>query len=461
MLRAGAASAKRGMARSNNGVNLMNTAPAQSTLVPETLVPETTPVGLKRRDRASLRELLERRRHNFSLEAPFYTSPEIFEADMEAVFDRQWVFAASIAEIPEPGDYVTVEYGSRALILVRREDGGVDVLHNVCRHRGARLLTEKSGTTGNIVCGYHFWTYASDGTLIHASTPGENFDRECFSLKRAHSRVVAGMVFICLAEDPPEDIDAVAKVLEPYLEPYGLARTKVAFQQDLVERGNWKLAVENNRECYHCDGHPELVCSIFPTFGYDEETLPDYRREAWDREQRAIQELAEKCDRYGLPVQTLEELDTRLFGFRVEHTPLDGIGESFSATGSRLSNKLVGDIPEFKLGRTGLHIQPNSWFHFLGDHIITFCVFPISADQTLIRTTWHVAEDAVEGVDYDVDALTYVWKQTNLQDREFVELCQKGASSPAYEQGPYMKSEYMVEAFINWYMQRMREHHLA
>src|SRR5690606_6764020 len=155
-------------------------APAQTTLAPE--IPS---VGIGPRDRASLRDLLERRRPGYSLEAPFYTSPDIFEADMQAVFERQWVFAASIAEIPEPGSYVTVEYGSRALILVRREDGGVDALHNVCRHRGARLLTEKSGTTGNIVCGYHFWTYASDGRLIHATTPGEDFDRACFSLKRA------------------------------------------------------------------------------------------------------------------------------------------------------------------------------------------------------------------------------------------------------------------------------------
>lgn len=439
----------------------MNTPPLQSTLAPANPVAEPGSVGIGRTGQASLAELLERRRVNFSLEAPFYTSPEIFEADMEAVFDRQWVFAASAAEIPEPGDYVTVEYGPRALILVRRDNGDIEALHNVCRHRGARLLTEKTGTTGNIVCGYHFWTYDTDGTLLHATTPGEDFDKACFSLKRAHTRVIAGMVFVCLADDPPKDIDAVAAVIEPYLEPYGLARTKVAFQQDLIEQANWKLAVENNRECYHCDGHPELVCSIFPTFGYDEETLPDYRREAWDREQAAIRELAEKCQRYGLPLDTIEDLDSRVFGFRVEHVPLDGAGESFSATGSRLSNKLVGEIPEFKLGRTGLHVQPNSWFHFLGDHIITFCVFPISADQTLVRTTWHVAEDAVEGVDYDVDALTYVWKQTNLQDRTFVELCQKGASSPAYEQGPYMKSEYMVEAFINWYMQRMRETHLG
>ncbi|WP_449278920.1 aromatic ring-hydroxylating oxygenase subunit alpha [Leucobacter sp. GX24907] len=394
----------------------------------------------------------------FSLEAPFYTSDALFDADMEGIFGQQWIFAASIAEIPESGDYVTVEYGPYSLVLVRDDDGGVNALHNVCRHRGAKVLREKSGTTGNLVCGYHSWTYAPDGKLLHASATGDNFDKNCFALKRAHVRIVAGLVYICLAENPPEDFDAVAEIIDPFLSTYGLGETKIAYQQDLIENGNWKLVVENNRECYHCDGHPELSCSIFPTFGMDENSIPEHRLDDWNRERIAELELIQKCDRYGLPYGILEDLRDRPVGFRVERAAMDGEGESFSTTGKRLSKKLVGDVPEFKLGRVGLHMQPNSWFHFLGDHIITFAVFPIAANQTLIRTIWHVAEDAVEGVDYDLDELTFTWKQTNLQDREFVELCQRGATSPAYEQGPYMQSEYMVDAFVSWYVARMQEH---
>lgn len=105
-----------------------------------------------------------------------------------------------------------------------------------------------------------------------------------------------------------------------------------------------------------------------------------------------------------------------------------------------------------------MHLQPNSWFHFLSDHAITFSVFPISVDQTLVRTTWLVADDAVERVDYDLEQLTHTWEQTNIQDRDLVELAQRGISSPAYEQGPYMRSEYQVEAFVNWYIQRAREY---
>lgn len=408
---------------------------------------------------SEINALFVNRRIGLSLDAPFYTDPTIFNLDMEGIFGAHWLYATSIAEIPEPGDYVTVEYGPTSLIVIRNDDGGVNVLHNVCRHRGARVLTAQAGSTGNLVCGYHSWTYAPDGALIHASSPGETtFDKGCFGLKKAHSRIYAGLIFVCIADEPPADFDETAKIFEPYLAPHDLSRTKVAYQQNIIEEGNWKLVMENNRECYHCDGHPELACSLFPTWGLSEETVPTHLQEVWDRNKQAEESLEKRCRRYGLPFEVVEELDTRIAGIRISREPLDGLGESFSPDGRRLSKKLLGDLRDFRLGRCSMHLQPNSWFHFLGDHAITFAVFPINEHQTLVRTTWLVADDAVEGQDYDLAKLTHTWKQTNIQDKAFVELCQAGTASPAYEPGPYMKSEYQVEAFINWYIQRMQEH---
>ncbi|WP_159613201.1 SRPBCC family protein [Glutamicibacter sp. JC586] len=408
---------------------------------------------------AEITELFAQRRKGFSLEAPFYTDPAIFKVEMEAIFGTHWLFAASIAEVPEPGDYVTLDYGPHSLIVLRTDDGGVNVLHNVCRHRGARVLTAASGSTGNVVCGYHSWTYDSEGNLIHASSPGEiDFDKSCFALKRAHGRVVGGLIFVSIAEEPPTDFDEVSAIFGPYIAPHDLARTKVAYQQDIIEEGNWKLVMENNRECYHCDGHPELACSLFPTWGLTDELVPPHLEEVWERNTAAKAALEERCARYGLPFEVIEELDTRIAGIRISRESLDGEGESFSPDGRRLSKKLLGDLRDFRLGRCSMHLQPNSWFHFQSDHVITFGAYPINEHQTLVRTTWLVADDAVEGVDYDLEKLTHTWKQTNIQDKAFVELCQQGAGSPAYQQGPYMKSEYQVEAFINWYTQRVLEH---
>src|SRR5436305_12817940 len=87
-----------------------------------------------------LAALVGRRAPGFSLEAPFYTSQDVFDVDMEAIFARHWLFVAAAAEVPEPGDYVTVTIGRTSVIVVRDDDEQVRAFHNVCRHRGSRIL---------------------------------------------------------------------------------------------------------------------------------------------------------------------------------------------------------------------------------------------------------------------------------------------------------------------------------
>ncbi len=92
----------------------------------------------------------------------------------------------------------------------------------------------------------------------------------------------------------------------------------------------------------------------------------------------------------------------------------------------------------------------------MSDHIVTFCVLPLSPDRTLLRTKWLVHKDAIEGVDYDVANLTAVWEATNRQDGDLVGLAQSGIVSPAYEPGPYSPhTEMLVEKFVRWYVERM------
>lgn len=393
-----------------------------------------------------------------SLEGPFYTSESVLQADLDAVFAKSWVFAATSAEVPEPGDYVILSFDRHSVIIVRDDDGTVLAMHNVCRHRGARILHEDRGSVGNLVCGYHRWTYAKDGRLLYAPTQGKELDQASFSLRSIAIEDIHGLIFICLAHNPPEDFHDVVDVISPYIAPHQLRKTKVAAQMDLVEEGNWKLVMENNRECYHCDGHPDLGCSAFPTYGYEEAAVPPHLKPAYERYVRAQGELESCCRKHNLPYKAVEELDSRVSGFRIQREALDGAGESFSKTGRVVSHKLMGDLAIAPLGRLSMHLQPNSWFHFLSDHAVTFSALPVNAAKTLVRTTWLVHEDAVEGVDYDVATLTDVWRQTNIQDASFVARAQLGVSSPAYEPGPYLPSEYQVDAFCNWYLTRLREH---
>lgn len=424
-----------------------------------TIAPHPRRTGDRAGARTDLAALVESRSPGYSLPGPCYTSPEAFEVDIEAVWARSWVFVATEAEVREPGDYVTVDLGPYSVIVVRDDDEVVRAMHNVCRHRGSRVLAQSSGSVGNIVCGYHQWTYATDGSLLHAGDQQPGFDKSCFGLRRVHVRVVAGLVYVSLAAQPPTDFDEVAGTVTPYLLPHQLHRTKVATQVDLVEEANWKIVMENNRECHHCEAaHPELLRTFFPTYGYKDEEIPARLRPAHERYLRAEDELQRACTLRGMPHAEVEELDTRPSGFRIQREALDGAGESYTLDGTAASRRLLGDLDSPRLGRLSLHTQPNAWFHLLADHAVTFAALPLAPDRTLVRATWLVHEDATEGTDYDLDTLTHVWRRTNEQDSVLCARAQQGVSSPAYRPGPYAVSEYQVDALVTWYVDRVREH---
>jgi Rieske 2Fe-2S family protein len=403
--------------------------------------------------------MVARRTVGHSLEAAFYTSREVYDLDLDLIFGKHWLFCATEAELAEPGDYVTVDIGPASVIIVRDDDGNVRALRNVCRHRGSRILEEPCGVVGNLVCPYHQWTYRTDGSLIFAEGQEPTFDRARFGLKQVNVRTLAGLIFICLSDDPPADFDEVAEIVGAYLAAYRLQDLKVAHQTDLMEGGNWKLVMENNRECQHCDaGHPELLTAYFPFNRYSEDDVSPRLRSLFERYQAAGARLTSACEAINQPRESRRELDTRPTGYQIAHLPLDGPGASFGAGGEQVSRKLIGDIPVPGFGDLSLHLQPNSWFHFCSDHAVVFRVLPVAPDQSLVRTTWLVHADAVEGVDYDVESLTSVWRTTNDQDRAFVEKAHRGARDPGYQPGPYALVEDDVEAFDNWYIGRLREH---
>lgn len=413
------------------------------------------PNGNARLSPSDVLRILEEQRPGFSLDAKFYNSQVMYDIEMDLLFGQHWIFIGPSAAVPEPGDYTVVEFGPYSMIVIRDDDMTVRAFHNVCRHRGARMLSG-SGTTGNIVCPYHQWTYNGEGNLIHCED--ETLDKSCYGLKAIHLRNVFGLLYVCFAERPPEDFAEMETVIGPYLAPHDLDNAKIAAQIDLVEEGNWKITMENNRECYHCGGHPELLASSFAVFGYTEENCPPEKRPVLDRYRVAEGEMIERCRAENLPYEPVEYLDDRATPFLIGRRPIDLAGESMTLDGRAASKKLMGRFTHPKSGRLQLHQQPNAWHHFNADHAITFCVLPISVDRTLVRTSWLVHKDAVEGVDYDVDNLIFLWNTTNRQDLAYVEMAQKGTYNPAYEPGPYSSSELYVRKFLEWYTRQMKVH---
>ena len=409
----------------------------------------------------SLQQLIARRRPGHTLEAAFYTSPEIFRADMDVIFGRLWIYVGVEPDVPEPGDALVVDIGTSSVLIVRDDDMRVVAFHNVCRHRGARLVQGPKATVGNLVCRYHSWTYGLDGRLLHAEHMAPDFDTACRGLKPVHLRSVGGLLFICLADDPPGDIEDMARVMEPYLAPHDLANAKVAHQTDLVEQGNWKLTMENNRECYHCSAnHPELTVPLFAYgFGFAPESLDPADRAQADRYACLVRDSHARWEGAGLPSREVDHLADWATGFRAERLPLDQAGESHTLDTRAACRKLLGDLRDPKLGALSFWTQPNSWHHFMGDHVVTFSVLPLTPETTLLRTKWLVHKDAVEGEDYDLGTLTGVWEATNHQDSELVGITQQGVRDPAYEPGPYSPyTEGLVEKIGQWYLSRLSAH---
>jgi Rieske 2Fe-2S family protein len=407
--------------------------------------------------RRHIAALLDTYRPGFALPGAFFSDETLYAAEMEYLFGHHWLFVASEPEIPEGGDYRTFQIGPWPIFILRRDDGSIAAFHNTCRHRGSRILQQDSGIAGaTLQCPYHRWSYDLEGHVIGCGATGE-VPAAQRGLKPVHVRQLAGLIFVCLADEPPEDFADMARRVAPYLAPHGLDRAKVAKQVDIVEHGNWKLTVENNRECFHCAGHPELLCSLFDFFGeIDEARMSPQERANYARFKAASREQEAIWTRAGLPWQCIEELAGRPTAFRTERLVLDGAGESMTADTRVASSRLLGGLGEARLGTLHFHTQPNAWFHFLSDHVLTFATLPLERGRTLVRSTWLVHADAEEGRDYDLEKLTSVWNATNAQDAAFVAETQCGVSSPAYVPGPIAASEYMVQLFHTWYDERLR-----
>jgi len=413
------------------------------------------------RTETQLEALLRRRRPGRSLEAPFYTDPAVFAADLDIIFRRHWLYVGVEPDVPEPGDVMNFDIGDASVVVVRGDDHQIRAFHNVCRHRGTPLVHDYKTTVGNLVCRYHSWTYGLDGRLLSAQHMGADFAPSCHGLKPVHLRSLEGLIFICLSDDPPADFDIMAAKMGPYLAPHDLRNTKIAFEKDIIESGNWKLTMENNRECYHCAAnHPELTVPLFPYgFGFAPEDLDDIGRVEARRYADLVSTSHGAWESCGFPSRTVEHLDDMATGFRTERLPVAGEGESHTGDTRAACQKLLGRIDDPKHGALHFWTQPNSWHHLMSDHVVTFAAIPLDQERTLLRTKWLVHKDAVEGVDYDLASLTAVWEATNDQDSELVGLCQRGARSPAYEPGPYSPhTETLVEKFCNWYVGRMLAH---
>ena len=232
----------------------------------------------------SHREVITSRQPGFGMPGEVFSRQDIFETDVDVFFTKHWILVAVTADVAEPGDVFTTDIGKSSILILRDDDEQVRAYRNVCRHRGARLKEPGKSTVGMLVCPYHQWTYDLDGSLKHAAHMGKGFDPKCRSLIPVHCKVIGTHVFVCLGEEAPADIAIQEEVMGARFAPFDLTNTRIAYELDYIENGNWKLVMENNRECYHCAGtHPELLVSYqSEDLGVSLEEMSEEARASYD-----------------------------------------------------------------------------------------------------------------------------------------------------------------------------------
>ena len=385
---------------------------------------------------------LARQQKNHSMQQEFYSSKEIYRLDIEKVLMPHWQCVNHVSSIPEVGDYLVFSYDRDSAIVVRGADREIRAFANVCRHRGSRVC-EASGKAegGMLICPYHAWSYGLDGSLAHARMMPRDFDKSSHGLKALHLKVVQGLIFVSFADDPLSFDDAEAN-LDATVGIHGWADAKIAFQSSFTFSANWKLALENQVECYHCaPSHPEFSA---------------VHGQATASEKKLHAEMNSKAAAQGIHMQTLDHWALEALPGQEQaysnRYPMSQNACTASKDGSPLA-PLMGQYKEYDNGLTVVYVSPMNHLLGYGDYGAIFRYTPKSVNETELKVIWLVRKDAVEGKDYNLDDLTWMWKVTAAADKRIVHENQVGVSSRFYVPGPYaLPIEEKTVRLTEWYL---------
>jgi phenylpropionate dioxygenase-like ring-hydroxylating dioxygenase large terminal subunit len=388
----------------------------------------------------SLTQLIDERLPGFALAQPFYTDPEIYQRELERFLLPHWLCVGHQSQIPNEGDYFLFEIASESVIVQRRQQGEIGALANVCRHRGSRVCYEGHGNAKTLVCPYHGWSYQLDGQLRSARHTGDGFEKGRFGLKSVHCRVIHGLIFVCLADEALKLNDVESSAARVF-GPYGWADARVAHSESWTIEANWKLAVENYLECFHCGpAHPAYA------------KLHSNQQPYWKNEQRRTDlEASARAmgieipseDRWASDAQPGEESI-------LSHRAAMYAGCVTGSEDGRPVAPLMGHFPEYDGGATFCHIGPASYFLAYADYGVIYRFTPRDVQKTEMEVIWLVRGDTQEGVDYELDRLSWMWQVTSAEDKLIIDQNQAGINSRFYRPGPYTLVEANTQRFVEW-----------
>ena len=193
-----------------------------------------------------------------------YVDQRFHDLEIEHIWRKSWLLAGHIDEIPEPGCYYLWENAGQPVILVHAEGGAVNAFYNTCRHRGAPVVTERSGKKPRLTCKYHGWSYSHEGDLLAVRDPEDfrDLDFSCRGLKRVRCERFGNLIFVNFDPDAPTLLEWLGPIADEWEEfQFGECRLAARHIWDLD--CNWKIAMEANTEVYHVRSiHPKTVSPI-------------------------------------------------------------------------------------------------------------------------------------------------------------------------------------------------------
>lgn len=350
-----------------------------------------------------------------TLPSKYFYDEEIFQIEKQNIFMSGWQLVGHKSELSEPGQYVVTELFEQSVITACAKDGTVHAFHNVCQHRGNRLLSERRGSNqGLFVCSYHGWCYEASGRLRGAPRSGriKEFDRQEIRCPPVRVEEHFGFYFINLDNDAPSMTALFPGADESVRNIYpDLDSLKLIDEQDVIVPANWKVIMDNSIEGYHfrLSGPCHIdLCRLINFEGY--------RLTAKD-----------KWWTYSAP----SNLDVR------------------DPYGVVLNDEPSPDDQFFNIG-----LWPNNTFyHFpFSRFFATFVMIPTGPEQSLLRFGYYCAHDPLP----EVTEASMRWMNESLgpEDIDLNISTQKGLRSMGYDQGRYMidaersnESEHLVHHF--------------
>jgi glycine betaine catabolism A len=323
--------------------------------------------------------------------------------EAEHFFLGGWICVGHASALEGRGSFLTAEVAGESLLFV---DGRG--FHNVCRHRGARLVTEPEGTVRRLQCPYHAWSYGFDGSLRNAPHTDEltDFDPTCNGLTPVRTQTLGGLLFADVSGAAPPLETHVGALLEQ-LDAYRTCALRRAARIDYDVKANWKAIVENYSECLHCPGvHPELNRLSHYLSGDDYEGPG-----AWCGGSMTLTEGA----------------------------------ATMATNGGGPTRPAIAGVDPRKV--LYFAIFPNCLISLHPDYVMLHTLWPRGAGRTAVTCEWYFEPSTIEQPGFDAGDAVEFWDLVNRQDWHVCELTQLGVGSRGYSPGRYTDTESTVHDF--------------